>query len=128
MCMIVPIKSVVANAFIELRKEKKGADELLFDRMDAYRRGIIYLLAQKEEEIAAIPCSGKDISDFLDEYSDLFDLKKDERDGKWYIHLKGDKETVDKKLMKFNAYLSLKFLAVISDPESRKPLFQTENA
>jgi len=126
MCMIIPLKSVVANAFIELRKRREGENELLFDQMDAYRRKIIDLLAQKKEEIAAIPCSGKDVSDFLDEYSDLFELKK--REKKWYIHLKGDKESVDKKLMEFNACLPLTFLAVVSDSESRVPLFKTESA
>lgn len=126
MCMIIPLKSVVANAFIELRKKREGENELLFDQMDAYRRKIIDLLAQKKEEIAAIPCSGKDVSEFLNEYSDLFELN--EKDKRWYIHLKGDKGSVDKKLMEFNAYLPLKFLAVVSDSESTEPLFQTESA
>jgi hypothetical protein len=121
--MIIPLKSVVANAFIELRRIRKEEDELLFDQMDSYRHKIIDLLAQKKEEIAAIPCSGKDVTDFFNEYSDLFELK--EKDKRWYIHLKGDKGSVDEKLMKFNAYLPLKFLAVVSDPESAKPLFQT---
>jgi hypothetical protein len=124
--MIIPLEGVVANAFIELRKKRKEEDELLFEQMDAYRRKIIDLLAQKKEEIAAIPCSGKDVSDFLDEYSDLFELN--ERDKKWYIHLKGDKESIDKKLMDFNACLPLKFLAIVSDSESKEPLLQTLSA
>ena len=123
MCMIIPLKSVVANAFIELRKIRKEEDELLFDNMDAYRRKIIDLLAEKKEEITAIPCSGKDVSEFLDEHSDLFELNKKD-DKRWYIHLKCNKEFVDKKLMEFNACLPLKFLAVVSDKESTVPLFQ----
>ena len=125
MCMIVPLKSVVANAFIELRKIRKEEDELLFEQMDAYRRKIIDLLAQKKEEIAAIPCSGTDVSEFFDAHSDLFELN--ERDKRWYIHLKGDKVSVDEKLMEFNACLPLKFLSIVSDSESTEPLFQKES-
>jgi hypothetical protein len=39
-----------------------------------------------------------------------------------------NKESVDKKLMEFNVCLPLKFLAVVSDSESREPLFQTLSA
>jgi len=51
-----------------------------------------------------------------------------EKDKKWYIRLKSNKGSVDKKLMEFNACLPLKFLAVVSDSESTRPLFQTESA
>jgi hypothetical protein len=80
--MIIPLKSVVVNAFIELRRERKEEEKLLFDQMNSY----------------------------------LFELE--ERDKKWYICLKGAKESVDEKLMEYNARLPLKFLAVVSDPES----------
>lgn len=125
MCMIIPFKSVVANAFIELRREKGEENVLLFDRVEAYRRKIIDLLIENEE-IVAIPCSGNDVSDFFEEYSYLFELEH--KDKKSYIHLKGNKESVDKELMDFNACLPLKFLAVVSNSESAAPLFQARNA
>ncbi|GBU28467.1 hypothetical protein R84B8_02026 [Treponema sp. R8-4-B8] len=125
MCMIIPLKSVVANAFIELRKKRSEENELLFDKMDAYRRKIIDLLAEEKNEIAAIPCSGNDVSEFLNEYSNLFKLE--ERNKRYYFLLKINNESVDKILMGFNAYLPLKFLAVVSSSKSTEPLFQAEN-
>jgi len=65
MCMIIPLISVVANAFIELRRKQENEDELLFEQMDAYRRGIIDLLAQKKKRLPRFPVLAKMSRNFL---------------------------------------------------------------
>ena len=122
MCMVIPLKSVVANAFIELREKEPNENRLSFEQMEVYRRKLIMLMFEKGE-IIAIPCSGYDVSGFLNEYSDLFELK--DSDSKPYIHLKDNKglRSVDDLLMDFNACLPLKFLEVVFSRELKNHFF-----
>jgi hypothetical protein len=120
--MVIPLVGVVASAFMMLRKAKNEVDELQFDQIDAYRRKIIDLIAQEKKEVAAIPCSGKDVSEFLDKHSSLFELN--ERNKKWYIHLKSNDESVYEQLIELVACLPLNFLSVVLGENSKEPLKQ----
>lgn len=115
MCVYIGIEDLVANAIIELVQENKKG-EVLFKDLNRYGAKVVEILMRDSGKKAVLILSNESKMEFINDYSDFFELFENENNYRG-VRLK-EGITVTDLCKEFRGYLSVDVMSAFVNKES----------